>query len=167
MVTHLLRGSLLRQASSLSSRHFSVHSTFKRSAWRNTSKGFRWSLASGAVLATSAVFLQSAIHADALDPPKNDDHKKPTPLSSLIRSYIVYTACCIPGLVDWSPAILSTLMSVPLLKQITEAIVRVTFFNQVSNALSDKIHELILLLVRRRRHCSWNCSGSREFAGTE
>ncbi|CAL1696951.1 unnamed protein product [Somion occarium] len=130
MVTHLLRGSLLRQASSLSSRHFSVHSTFKRSAWRNTSKGFRWSLASGAVLATSAVFLQSAIHADALDPPKNDDHKKPTPLSSLIRSYIVYTACCIPGLVDWSPAILSTLMSVPLLKQITEAIVRVTFFNQ-------------------------------------
>ena len=52
------------------------------------------------------------------------------PLSELVRTYVVYSLCSIPALVDWSPAILSTLSSVPGLKQITEAIVRITFFDQ-------------------------------------
>ncbi|KAI0668619.1 FAD-linked oxidoreductase [Trametes maxima] len=52
------------------------------------------------------------------------------PLSALVRTYVVYTLCSIPPLVDWSPTILSTLLSIPGLKQVTEAIVRYTFFNQ-------------------------------------
>lgn len=54
------------------------------------------------------------------------------PLSELVRAYIVYSLCSVPFLVDWSPTILSTFMATPGLKQITEAIVRVTFFDQVS-----------------------------------
>lgn len=54
------------------------------------------------------------------------------PLSELVRAYIVYSICSVPFLVDCSPTILSTFMATPGLKQITEAIVRVTFFDQVS-----------------------------------
>ena len=53
-------------------------------------------------------------------------------LATLIRTYAVYSFCSIPTLVDWSPTILETLSSIPGLKQITEAVVRATFFNQVS-----------------------------------
>ncbi len=53
------------------------------------------------------------------------------PLSTLLRTYAVYSFCSIPALVDWAPAILDTLSSVPGLKQITEAVVRATFFDQV------------------------------------
>lgn len=57
--------------------------------------------------------------------------RRPTPLIALIRSYAVYTMCSIPALVDWSPAILGTLMSVPVLRSATEAVMRATFFAQV------------------------------------
>lgn len=52
-------------------------------------------------------------------------------LSTLIRAYVVYSFCSVPALVDWSPALLETLSSIPGLKQITEAVVRATFFDQV------------------------------------
>ncbi|KAI1790477.1 FAD-linked oxidoreductase [Ganoderma leucocontextum] len=51
-------------------------------------------------------------------------------LSTLIRAYVVYSVCSVPALVDWSPAILETLSAVPGLRQITEAVVRATFFDQ-------------------------------------
>ena len=54
-----------------------------------------------------------------------------SPLSSLIRTYVVYSFCSIPTLVDWSPAILETFFSIPGLQGITEAVVRATFFGQV------------------------------------
>ncbi|RPD59460.1 FAD-linked oxidoreductase [Lentinus tigrinus ALCF2SS1-6] len=53
-----------------------------------------------------------------------------TPLSTLIRTYVVYSFCSVPALVDLAPTILATLSAVPGLKQITEAFVRVTFFDQ-------------------------------------
>ena len=53
------------------------------------------------------------------------------PLSTLLRTYVVYSFCSVPALVDWAPAILETLSSIPGLKQITEAVVRATFFDQV------------------------------------
>ena len=53
------------------------------------------------------------------------------PLSELVRTYIVYSLCSVPFVVDWSPTVLSTLLSIPGVKQVTEAIVRVTFFDQV------------------------------------
>ena len=53
------------------------------------------------------------------------------PLSALVRAYAVYTLCSIPSIVEYSPHILRILLSVPVVKQVTEALVRVTFFNQV------------------------------------
>ncbi|KAJ7596517.1 FAD-linked oxidoreductase-like protein [Mycena floridula] len=51
-------------------------------------------------------------------------------LTVAIRSYIVYTMCSFPTLVDMAPRILEICSSIPGVKQISEAIVRVTFFNQ-------------------------------------
>ena len=71
---------------------------------------------------------QPFIHADTTvdkEKPKHDQ-----PLSNLMRAYFVYAMCSIPPLVDWSPAILSTLAAVPIVSDITQAFVRVTFFNQ-------------------------------------
>ena len=55
----------------------------------------------------------------------------PTPLSKLFTSYVVYSACSIPGLVEASPALLALCASIPGLRQLTEAFVRATFFRQV------------------------------------
>ena len=59
--------------------------------------------------------------------------KKLPSLTSMFRSYAVYTLCCIPALVDWSPNILDTLMSIPVVRDITESLVRATFFAQVGD----------------------------------
>jgi proline dehydrogenase len=55
------------------------------------------------------------------------------PLSTLVRSYVVYSMCSLPLLVDKSPEILSALTSIPGAKQITEAFLRATFFSQVTS----------------------------------
>jgi hypothetical protein len=60
-----------------------------------------------------------------------DQTRPPTPLRELIRTYVVYSLCSFPTLVDWSPQILETLMKIPIVSNITEAVVRVTFFDQV------------------------------------
>ncbi|TFK85682.1 FAD-linked oxidoreductase [Polyporus arcularius HHB13444] len=73
----------------------------------------------------------------------------PPPLSELVRTYIVYSLCSVPFLVDWSPTILSTLMAIPGLKQITEAVVRVTFFDQFVGG--DEAEDVVPVLERLRR----------------
>ncbi|TCD71433.1 hypothetical protein EIP91_010139 [Steccherinum ochraceum] len=89
--------------------------------------------ASASALGTAYILIRP-INLDA--PPEDEEQqgsssqRKPTPLSALVRSYVVYTACSIPGLVDWSPNILAACMAVPGLKQLTEAVVRATFFDQ-------------------------------------
>lgn len=57
--------------------------------------------------------------------PRNDS------TSALIRTYVVYSICSIPPVVTYAPAFLTFCQSVPGVKQIVEAVVRVTFFNQV------------------------------------
>ncbi|KAH9949481.1 hypothetical protein B0H21DRAFT_116009 [Amylocystis lapponica] len=94
----------------------------------------RIGIASGAILTASVVFgtAGSSIYADAEHPELNaHSGRPPTALSSLVRSYIVYSICSVPTLVDWSPSLLSALFSVPVLRNITQAVVRVTFFDQV------------------------------------
>jgi proline dehydrogenase len=81
----------------------------------------------------SFVFLN--LHRDTLNPSASDRSEDKTSLLSLIRTYAVYSLCSVPVLVDNSPEILSALMSVPGLRQITEAVVRATFFSQVSIAM--------------------------------
>ncbi|KAI0034966.1 FAD-linked oxidoreductase-like protein [Vararia minispora EC-137] len=55
---------------------------------------------------------------------------EPPPLSELARAYIVYAMCSFPTLVDWSPAMLKFLVSIPGVKQLTELFIRHTFFAQ-------------------------------------
>ncbi|KAF8878433.1 FAD-linked oxidoreductase-like protein [Infundibulicybe gibba] len=102
----------------------------------------RLGLISGGILLSLGVglspFYTSRLHADALATHQpldtsltsgsNDEPK--TSLRSLIRSYVVYTMCSMPILIDNSPRVLEVLSSIPLVKQITEAFVRATFFDQ-------------------------------------
>jgi hypothetical protein len=88
----------------------------------------RPSIAGGGALAASLV-LGYSVYADASLP---STERAPTPLSKLVTSYVVYSLCSIPGLVDASPALLAFCTSVPGLRQLTEAFVRATFFTQVA-----------------------------------
>lgn len=59
------------------------------------------------------------------------NEKDKTPFRTLLRTYVVYTMCSFPSLVDNAPWLLDTFTSIPGLKTITEAFVRITFFDQV------------------------------------
>ncbi|KJA21919.1 hypothetical protein HYPSUDRAFT_202614 [Hypholoma sublateritium FD-334 SS-4] len=91
------------------------------------------------VTLVAASALTTTIYADSDVDPKT----RPT-LGSQVRAYFVYSMCSIPALVDASPKLLSMTSAVPGLKQITEAFVRVTFFDQFVGA--DTAEEAIPLL---------------------
>ena len=74
------------------------------------------------VLATTTVFADSDVDTIRVKDPS---------LGSFVRAYSVYAMCSVPALVDASPRLLSFLTSIPGIKQITEAFVRITFFDQV------------------------------------
>lgn len=78
------------------------------------------------VFTASSLLLTSAVFAD-----DGVEKIKESSLGSLVRAYTVYTMCSVPALVDASPRLLAFLTSIPGLKQITEAFVRITFFDQV------------------------------------
>ncbi|KAI0825334.1 FAD-linked oxidoreductase [Trametes gibbosa] len=109
-------------------------------------------LVSGTVLGTS--LFAPVIYADAAEGAETSEKAgrsslgSATPLSALARTYVVYSLCSIPLLVDWSPTILSALLAVPGLKQITESIVRYTFFNQFVGG--DSAEEAIPVLEQLR-----------------
>jgi proline dehydrogenase len=97
------------------------------------------------VLTASSIFLALTVYGDSASDEQRQAasmHTRPT-FGSLIRSYVVYSMCSVPGLVDASPKILSILSSVPGVRQVTEAFVRVTFFDQVRR-LRDCMHDLCL-----------------------
>jgi proline dehydrogenase len=80
-----------------------------------------------------------SVHADAnLNDEQRAQRRPAASLSSLIRTYVVYSACSFPSVVDFAPTVLNALMSVPGVKQITEAAVRATFFSQVRIHASDE-----------------------------
>ncbi|CCM03712.1 uncharacterized protein FIBRA_05858 [Fibroporia radiculosa] len=112
----------------------------------------RVGLITGAVLATSLLAgnVTSPIHADAeqSDNLRSESARPQTPLSALVRSYIVYSICSVPAIVDWSPTILSVLFSLPGIRQIAQAVVRVTFFDQFVGA--DSAEDAIPLLEQLR-----------------
>ncbi|KAF8741928.1 Proline dehydrogenase, partial [Rhizoctonia solani] len=53
-----------------------------------------------------------------------------TSLGELLRGYFVYSICSVPTLVNWSPTILETCASVPGVRELSQAVVRRTFFAQ-------------------------------------
>ncbi|KAF8972552.1 FAD-linked oxidoreductase-like protein [Flammula alnicola] len=81
------------------------------------------------VLTASSIFLASTIYADS-----NVELSTRPSFGSLVRAYAVFSICSVPSLVDASPKILATLSSIPGVRQITEAFVRVTFFDQFVGA---------------------------------
>ncbi|KAJ7139227.1 FAD-linked oxidoreductase-like protein [Mycena epipterygia] len=100
----------------------------------------RLALASGGITLGLATLLNSKVHADAATavaiPATQrgksipDDEAARSSFGTLVRTYVVYTMCSIPTLVDNAPWLLDTLTSIPGVRWITEAIVRVTFFDQ-------------------------------------
>ncbi|KAJ6459606.1 FAD-linked oxidoreductase [Mycena sanguinolenta] len=100
--------------------------------------GRKIALVSGGAALGLATLFASKLHADsaaamtfpATSKPKRDDDTIRSPFGTLVRTYVVYTMCSFPSLVDNAPWLLQTFSSIPGLRLITEAIVRVTFFDQ-------------------------------------
>ncbi|KAF9482380.1 FAD-linked oxidoreductase [Pholiota conissans] len=113
-------------------RFYSGASPAVRSRWT------RKTVAGATMLTASSVILASTIYADS------EELVPRATIGSLVRTYLVYSMCSIPSLVDASPKILSAMSSVPGLKQITEAFVRYTFFDQFVGA--DTAEETLPLL---------------------
>ncbi|KAK0442123.1 FAD-linked oxidoreductase [Armillaria borealis] len=78
-------------------------------------------ISGGILLATGLGLSTSPIHADS-DYDDSTNSKASTPLRELVRSYIVYTMCSFPVLIDLSPTMLDVLTSIPGVKQVTEAL---------------------------------------------
>jgi hypothetical protein len=97
------------------------------------SKGFKFAL-SGAIfgvgLAAITIPKRHADTAATIGRSEDDPTTRPS-LGSLLATYIVFSMCEIPSLVDASPKLLEFCTSIPGLKQLTEVFVRWTFFNQV------------------------------------
>ncbi|KAJ7072623.1 FAD-linked oxidoreductase [Mycena amicta] len=106
---------LLRPANFVGVRHASTTST--------ASPRRKLALATGGVLAASLGF-GSKVYLDSSSP-----QDKPS-FGTLLRTYVVYSMCSIPALVDNAPWLLETFSGIPGLKWVTQALVRVTFFDQ-------------------------------------
>ncbi|KAL5495810.1 PUT1_1 [Sanghuangporus weigelae] len=100
-----------------------------------------------AVSGSAYLYLRQPVSLDA-SPPSDDETGNEEPLSTLFRTYIVYSMCSIPWLVDNSPKVLDVLMSIPLVKQVTEAVVRATFFAQFVGG--ETAQDMLRVLERMR-----------------
>ncbi|KAJ7649532.1 FAD-linked oxidoreductase-like protein [Mycena polygramma] len=97
--------------------------------------GRRIALASGGLALGLGVLMSAKVHGDsvafpATSKPKCDEGAIRSSFGALLRTYVVYTMCSIPALVDNAPWLLETFTSIPGLRWVTESIVRVTFFDQ-------------------------------------
>ncbi|KAF8320012.1 FAD-linked oxidoreductase [Clavulina sp. PMI_390] len=70
-------------------------------------------------------YLEAPLHKSRTDSDTDPDES----LLSLLRSYVVYTTCAIPALVDSAPTILSTLDAIPVVNRISQSVIRHTFFD--------------------------------------
>ncbi|KAI9065797.1 FAD-linked oxidoreductase [Trametes sanguinea] len=136
----------------------------------NSSKPRFWSLrrtislglVSGVVLGTTAFAYDARAGLTALSQQDErvkslgEDTPKPssTSTSELLRTYAVFSFCSVPVLVDWAPSILAALSAVPGLRQLTEVVVRATFFNQfVGGDTAEDALPLIEALRARNTGC--------------
>ncbi|KAJ7148903.1 hypothetical protein C8R46DRAFT_1311053 [Mycena filopes] len=70
----------------------------------------------------SKIHADSAVSFPANSNPKRDEGVTQSSLSALVRTYVVYTMCSIPALVDNAPWLLKTLSGIPGVRWITENI---------------------------------------------
>ena len=128
MLAHLFKRQISVTPSSQVSRR--CYKVLERSAASSSHPShLRISAAGGGALTASLILgLGYTLNADT--PPLSRDGAL-TPLPQLLSSYVVYTMCSIPGLVEASPALLAFGTSLPGLRQLTEAFVRATFFTRV------------------------------------
>ena len=140
----------LHSLKSLRARNTSICRNFASRPKINDSVFTKRTAARVTVFTASSLLLASTVFAD-----NGVETNKELSLGSLVRAYTVYTMCSIPALVDASPRLLSFLSSIPGLKQITDAFVRITFFDQVWFQFLRYFvcTRMSLLPVRRRRYC--------------
>ncbi|KDN46399.1 hypothetical protein RSAG8_04343, partial [Rhizoctonia solani AG-8 WAC10335] len=100
-----------------------------------------WGLGAGAAVVGVAGM---TIYADSNTAPPGT-----TTLGSLARSYLVYSLCSVPPLVNHSPSILSTCASIPGLRELSEAVVRRTFFAQFVGG--DSLPDTLPLITSLRQ----------------
>ncbi|KAF8140762.1 FAD-linked oxidoreductase-like protein [Mycena galopus ATCC 62051] len=118
--------------------------------------GRNLALVSGGAALGLATLFASKVHADSAavvtlpvaSKSKRDDETIRSSFGTLVRTYVVYTMCSIPALVDNAPWLLQTFSSVPGVRWITEAIVRITFFDQFVGG--DSVAETLPLLKSLR-----------------
>ncbi|CAD6587496.1 MAG: hypothetical protein TREMPRED_004769, partial [Tremellales sp. Tagirdzhanova-0007] len=87
------------------------------------------------------------------------------PTLTLLRSYFVYTLCCVPLLVDYSPSVLHSFTHSPIpgLKSVTEGFVRRTFFAQfVPGETVQECRQTMTELRSRQVACALNYSAEAE-----
>lgn len=106
------------------------------------SRGRNLLLLGGFSLGTAGITLVASDKAYDVDSHTNGEPS----LLSLVRAYVVYSLCSIPPLVDYSPAMLSFTGSIPGLKQISEFMIRYTFFDQVSACHSYRTPQKKLMI---------------------
>ena len=88
-----------------------------------------------------------ALHAsnDAKRPDSDPDQP---PLTSLLRAYLVFSLCSFPSLVDASPRVLSFLSTIPVLREVSEAFLRITFFDQVCISSSFSLSSILNMTIQ-------------------
>ncbi|KAJ7259683.1 FAD-linked oxidoreductase-like protein [Mycena rebaudengoi] len=99
---------------------------------------------------TSRISADSAAALSLPITPTSDGGDDPaqSTFRTLLRTYVVYSMCSMPALVDNAPRLLEVFTSVPGLRWITEALVRITFFDQFVGG--DSAAETLPLLHRLR-----------------
>ncbi|ESK84830.1 proline dehydrogenase [Moniliophthora roreri MCA 2997] len=119
--------------------HFRIYPGRSAQRWISTSavsstSRLRWRTPALALLGIGGVAAYSISKPIRADDDRDDQTYQPTTSSasfgSLIRSYVVYSMCSVPALVDMAPSLLQFFTSIPVIKDVTEAIVRITFFDQ-------------------------------------
>ncbi|TFK57728.1 FAD-linked oxidoreductase [Heliocybe sulcata] len=106
----------------------------------------RLGLLSGAIVGGVLAYGPSPVYSDAPEP--EGRKRSQASLATLIRSYVVFSACSVPFLVDSAPTVLSAMMAVPGVRQVAEAVVRVTFFKHFVGG--DTAEDCIPLLEQYR-----------------
>jgi proline dehydrogenase len=63
------------------------------------------------------------------EPSPSNPHRQP--LTALARSYVVYSLCSIPAIVDYAPSLLDFIGRIPILNHVAYSLIKITFFDQV------------------------------------